>query len=137
MIVTEKKLIAACIIGAAAGIIVLFALSSILQPSQLTVPEALDLACSKAGNNAKVRISGFVDSVSVRDNYAMITVAGSETIEAVSFDAAGIEKLRLERFQPVEIAGELRNYNGKPSLIITKLKQVNGSYGCGCGGESG
>ncbi len=137
MIVTEKKLIAACIIGAAAGIIALFALSSILQPSQLTVPEALDLACSKAGNNAKVRISGFVDSVSVRDNYAMITVAGSETIEAVSFDTARIEKLRLERFQPVEITGELRNYNSKPSLIITKLRQVNSSYGCSCGGESG
>lgn len=137
MIVTEKKLIAACIIGAAAGIIALFALSSILQPSQLTVPEALNLACSKAGNNAKVRISGFIESVSVRDNYALVTVAGSETIEAVSFDTSHVKKLGLERFQPVEITGELRNYNGKPSLIITKLRQVNGSYSCGCGGVSG
>lgn len=135
MIVTEKKLIAACAIGAAAGIIALFVLSSVLQPAQLTVSKASDLACSKAGNNAKVRISGFVDSVSVRDNHALITIFGSEEIEAISFDASHVKKLGLERFQPVEITGELRKYNGRPSLVISKLKLINGS--CGCGGKSG
>lgn len=134
MILTERKLLFACAAGAAAGIIILFVLSSILQPAQLPVSNALDLACSKAGNNAKVRISGFVDSVSVQDSYALITIAGSETIDAVSFDASQIRKLGLRRLQNIEVTGQLRNYNGKPSLVISKLRLVNGSYGCG--GES-
>ena len=136
MIVSEKKLVVACIAGAAAGILILFLLSAVLQPVELPVSQALDLACSKTGDNTKVRISGFIDSVSVRDNYALIAVSGSETIDAVSFDAAQIDKLGLKKLQHVEITGELRNYNGKPSLIITKLKPINGSQ-CGFGGESG
>ena len=137
MIVSEKKLVVACIIGATAGIIALFILSVILQPLQLPVSKALDLACSKTESNAKVRISGFIDSVSVRDNSVLLTVAGSETIDAVSFDTVLIGKLGLERFQHVEITGELRNYNGKPSVIVSKLKIINSSYSCGCGEESG
>ena len=111
MIVSEKKLVVACVIGATAGILALFILSSILQPLQLPVSKASDLACSKTESNAKVRISGFINSVSVRDNYALITVSGSETMDAVSYDTAKIGKLGLKRFQHVEITGELRNYS--------------------------
>ena len=136
MILSERKLVVACVIGATAGILALFILSSILQPLQLPVSKALDLACSKTGSNAKVRISGFLESVSVRDNYALITVSGSETIEAVSFDTSQVAKLGLKRFQQVEVTGELRNYNGKPSLIIEKLKPINSSQDS-CGEESG
>lgn len=136
MIISERKLAIACIIGAAAGILALFILSSVLQPLQLPVSKASDLACSRAENNAKVRISGFVDSVSVRDNYALITIAGSETMEAISFDSAQVSRLGLQRFQHVEVTGELRNYNGKPSLIVTKLKPINSSQ-CSCGEGNG
>ena len=133
MIVSEKKLVVACVIGATAGILVLFILSTILQPLQLPVSKALDMACSRTESNAKIRISGFIDSISVRDNYARITVSGSETIDAVSFDTTQVKNLGLKKFQYVEITGELRNYNGKPSLIISKLRQINSSHDCGCG----
>ena len=136
MIVSEKKLVVACVIGATAGILVLFILSTILQPLQLPVSKALDMACSRTESNAKIRISGFIDSISVRDNYARITVSGSETIDAVSFDTTQVKNLGLKKFQYVEITGELRNYNGKPSLIITKLKPTNTTKGS-CGEESG
>ncbi|MBI2176430.1 hypothetical protein HYU40_03740 [Candidatus Woesearchaeota archaeon] len=131
---SEKKLVVACVIVAAAGIFTLLFLSSVLQPLQLPVSKASELACSKTGNSEKVRILGFIDSVSIRSNHALITVSGSETIEAISFDTAQVKELGLKRFQRVEITGQLRNYNGKPSLVITKLRQVNGSYGCSCGG---
>ena len=127
MILSEKKLVVACVIGATAGIIALFVLSLILQPLQLPVSKALDLACSKTESNSKARISGFVESITIRDNFALIKVSGSETIDAVSFDTALIGKLGLKRLQEVEITGELRNYNGKPSLIIAKLKPINSS----------
>ena len=130
MILSEDKLIHACVIGATAGIFALFILSSIQQPVQLPVSKALDAACSKTGSNAKVRISGYIDTVTVRDNYALITVSGSETIDAVSF-GTHVNNPGLRRFQRVEITGELRNYNGKPSIIITKLKLINSSqYNC-------
>ncbi len=131
MILSEKQLVAACVIGAAAGIFLLIILSFIIQPQNLPVSKASALACSKIENNAKVRISGFVDSVSVHDNYALITIAGSETIDAVSFDTSQIKKLGLRRLQKVEVSGQLRNYNGKPSLVISKLRLINSSYGCG------
>lgn len=135
MILSEKQLVVSCIIGAAAGILVLLVLSLVIQPQSLPVSKASGLACSKAGSNAKVSISGFVDSVSVQDSYAIITVAGSETIGAVSFDASQVRKLGLRKMQKIEVTGQLRNYNGKPSLVISKLRLINSSYGCG--GENG
>ena len=134
MILSERKLLFACVTGAAVGIIILFVLSSILQPLQLTVSEAEALACSKASNNAKASITGFVDSVSIRSNHAVIKVAGYETIEAVSFDTELVKNLNLKRLSHVAVAGQLRNYEGRPSIIISKLRQINSSYGCGCGG---
>ena len=134
MILSERKLLFACVTGAAAGIIILFALSSILQPAQLTVAEAEALACSKAPNNAKVSVTGFVEAVSIMGNHAVIKVAGYETIDAVSFDTELVKGLNLKRLSHVAVAGQLRNYEGRPSIIISKLRQVNGSYNCSCGG---
>ena len=134
MILSERKLLFACVTGAAVGIIILFALSSILQPAQLTVAEAEALACSKAQNNAKVSVTGFVEAVSIMGNHAVIKVAGYETIDAVSFDTELVKGLNLKRLSHVAVAGQLRNYEGRPSIIISKLRQVNGSYNCSCGG---
>ena len=134
MILTERKLLFACVTCAAVGIIILFALSSILQPLQVTVSEAEGLACSKASSNAKVSVTGFVEAVSIMDNHAVIKVAGYETIDAVSFDTELVKGLNLRRLSHVAVAGQLRNYEGRPSIIVSKLRQINGSYGCGCGG---
>ncbi len=131
MILSEKQLVVACIIGASTGILVLLVLSLTIRPQNLPVSKASELSCSNAGSNAKVSIRGFVDSVSVQDSYALITVAGSETISAVSFDSSQIRKLGLKKMQEIEVTGQLRNYNGKPSLVISKLRLVNSSYGCG------
>ncbi len=150
MILSEKQLVVACVIGAAAGIFILLILSFVIQPQNLPVSKATALACSRSPDNAKISISGFIDAISVRDNYALITIAGSETIEAVSFDTSQIKKLGLRRLQKVEVSGQLRNYNGKPSLVISKLRLINSSSSnkgtnaplsilgtCGCGEESG
>lgn len=131
MILSEKQLVVACVIGAATGIFVLLILSFVIQPQNLPVSKAAALACSKSQDNAKISISGFIDAVSVQDNYALITIAGSEKIDAVSFDTSQIKKLSLKRFQKVEVAGQLRSYNGKPSLVISKLRLINSSSDCG------
>jgi len=122
MMLTEKKLTIICASVAVIGILTLFAISAIAEAPTITVSDAIN-----ANSNAKVKVRGFVDSVAVNNGRAVITLASLETVEAVSFDSGSVEKLGLQRFGEVEVQGELRQYKGKNSLIISKLKQLNSS----------
>ena len=124
MLVSEKRLAVACAIFAVAGIVALYAISLITSPAQMSVSNAMAYGCSKMTmtTGQKMSVSGFIESVEMKDNYAVITIAGGETIEAVSFDSDKVMKMNLSRFQQVEITGELRSYKGRASLIISKLR---------------
>lgn len=127
MMLSERKLVVLCLACSALGIVALFVIASVAEPLRVSPNEVDKLGVSSSGNSVKVKVVGFVDSVVVKENYAVVKVAAVEGIEAVSFDTVYIKGLGLKRFQEVEVFGELRQYRGKDSLIISRLKLINSS----------
>ncbi len=132
MMLSERKLVVLCVACSALGIVVLFVIASVAEPLQVSLREIDKLGVRSGGNSVKVKVIGFVDSVVVKENYAVVKVAELESVEAVSFDVSYIKGLGLKRFQEVEVFGELRQYKGKDSLIISGLRPFNTSA-CNCG----
>ncbi len=130
MLLSEKKLVTTSIICSVIGIAALLVIAAVAEPLQVSVSD-VNKVSAKGSSNVKVRVVGFVDSVSIWENNAVIKIAAVEAVEAVSFDTSYVKSLNLKRFQEVEVSGELRQYKGKPSLIITKLRLLNDSLGCG------
>ena len=127
MLVSEKMLIAICVVCSIIGIAAIFVIAAVAGPLQVSPQEVGKLGVRSSGNSIKVKVVGFVDSVVVKENYAVVKVAAVEGIEAVSFDTGYINGLGLKRFQEVEVFGELRQYKGKDSLIISRLRLINSS----------
>ncbi|MBI2550215.1 hypothetical protein HYV83_03470 [Candidatus Woesearchaeota archaeon] len=142
MLVTERKLAIMSGICAVVGLAVLFLVAAITELPLMSASEAAGLSTSQGstqgntqGSNAKVRVHGFVDSVTATKSYSAIKIAAVESVEAVSFDTGYIGSLGLKRFQEVEATGEFRGYNGKNSFIVTKIRPLNGSMpSIPCGG---
>ena len=138
MLVTERKLAIMSGICAVVGLAALFLVAAITELPLMSASEAAGLSTSQGstqGSNAKVRVHGFVDSVTAAKSYSAIKIAAVESVEAVSFDTGYISSLGLKRFQEVEATGEFRSYNGKNSFIVTKIKLLNSSIpGITCGG---
>ncbi len=124
MMLSERKLIAASIAVSVIGIALLFLISSVMESPRASPAEA-----AKKGSG-KVTVSGFVMDYSDRGSYAAIELAGTETVEAVSFDAEAVRKLGLKRLQTVEVTGEIRQFNGRSSIVISRIKAANRSFGC-------
>ena len=134
MLVTERKLAIMSGICAVVGLAALFLVAAITELPLMSASEAAGLSTSQGstqGSNAKVRVHGFVDSVTATKSYSAIKIAAVESVEAVSFDTGYIGSLGLKRFQEVEATGEFRNYNGKNSFIVTKIRPLNSSIPCG------
>lgn len=130
MLVTERKLAIMSGICAVVGLAALFLVAAITELPLMSASEAAGLSASQ-GSTAKVRVHGFVDSVTATKSYSAIKIAAVESVEAVSFDTGYISSLGLKRFQEVEATGEFRNYNGKNSFIVTKIRPLNSSIPCG------
>ena len=125
MLISEKSLVAACLAFSTLGIACLFAISLLTEPRQISPPDAARI--TQLGGSNKVKVAGFIDSVTLGSSFATINVGSIEKISAISFDKDYIASLSLKRFQEVEIYGELREYKGQASLIISKIKLHNGS----------
>lgn len=117
MIITEKKLVMACAALSLIGIAALFVISTITEPPAISVFEA-------SGSTGKARISGILTSVQILEGRAEMKVAGYEAIHAVSFDNELVSKLGLHKFQEVEVTGELTQYKGTRSIIVSKIKPL-------------
>lgn len=131
MLITEKKLIAICVALSIIGIAALFAVSLLTEPKQISPQDAARTSQLGSGGGSKVKVAGFIDSVALGKSSATITLGALETISAVSFDREYIASLNLRRFQEVEVYGELREYKGQTSLIISKVKLRNSSMETG------
>lgn len=131
MLLSEQKIKVCCVILAAAGVAALLIIALVAEPVQLSVTEA-NLGGRGSDSGQKVKVRGFVNSVDIAKSYAAIELGAIQTVEAVSFDSSYIKAFGLERFSEVEAIGELRQYKGKSSLIVTKLRILNLS--CGCSG---
>ena len=129
MLVTERKLAIISGICSVIGIVALFLIAAVAEPLQISASDVTKASIrgGDSSSNFKVEVTGFVDSVVVKENYAVVKVAAVEGIEAVSFDIGYIKGLGLGRFQEVEVFGELRQYKGKDSLIISRLRLINNS----------
>jgi cytochrome c-type biogenesis protein CcmE len=123
MILSEKKLIISCVVFSVVGLIVLFVIAAVTEPAEISIS---DINNGEFRNNDKVRLKGFVESVRIFENNARIQIGAIKSVEAVSFDVGYVEELGLDRFQEVEVHGELRQYKGEPSLVIDKLVLVRG-----------
>ncbi len=127
---SEKNLVAACAAMSIVGIALLFLLASASQP-----PEVQNLQDMKG--SGKVRFSGIIMSVAVKGSHTDLRIAGLQQADAVSFDSMEIASLGLERFQAVEITGEVRQFNGANSIIISKIKNLGSLCNYTLEGESG
>ena len=126
MIVTERKLVIFCVAFSLVGIAALFVVSVVMEPAQISVQEATTLGSS--ASSSKVKVVGFVDSVTIGKSFATINLAAVQTMEATSFDTGYIDKLNLKRFQEVEVYGEMRQYKGKNTLIISQVKLLGEDF---------
>ena len=117
MIITEKKLIMACLAFSVIGIAILFMAGSVTEPPLISVTEAL-------GSTENVKISGILMSYEPKGSHVAMKIAGSEEIGAVSFETDKISRLGLQKFQEVEITGQVRQYKGSKSLIISKIRKL-------------
>ncbi len=131
MLISEKSLIAACVACSIFGIAALFAISLFTEPQQISPSDAAKISQFGSGGNSKVKVVGFIDSVTIGKSSATVEVGALETVSAVSFDKDYIASLNLKRLQEVEVYGELREYKGQPSLIISKIKPHNSSLEMG------
>ena len=127
MIVTERKLVIFCIACSIAGIAALFVASMAMEPAEVSVQDAA-LDSFASGSNSKVKVVGFVDSVAIGKSFATIKLGAVQTMEATSFDAGYIGELGLKRFQEVELYGEMRQYKGKNTLIISRVKLLGEGF---------
>ena len=128
MIVTERKLVVFCIACSIAGIAALFVASMAMEPAEVSVQDASSLGSSASGSNSKVKVVGFVDSVAIGKSFATIKLGAVQTMEATSFDVGYIGGLGLKRFQEVELYGEMRQYKGKNTLIISRVKLLGEGF---------
>ena len=137
MLVSERNLVVFCVACSIIGIALLFAVSSFTEPVQISPSDVAGISMLSGNGNSKLKIVGFVDSVAIGKSFATIKLAAIQTIDATSFDTSYVSGLRLKRFQEVEVYGELRNYKGQPSIIISKIKSHNSSseIGNGCGSD--
>ena len=122
MIVTERKLVIFCIAFSLVGIAALFVVSVVMEPAEVTVQDAAAFGSSASGG--KVKVVGFVDSIAIGKSFATIKLGAVQTMEATSFDTGYIDGLNLKRFQEVQVYGEMRQYKGKNTLIISQVKLV-------------
>ena len=127
MIVTERKLVVFCIACSIAGIAALFVASMAMEPAEVSVQDAA-LDSFAGGSNSKVKVVGFVDSVAIGKSFATIKLGAVQTMEATSFDVGYIGGLGLKRFQEVELYGEMRQYKGKNTLIISHVKTLGKGF---------
>ncbi|MBI2580729.1 hypothetical protein HYV85_02875 [Candidatus Woesearchaeota archaeon] len=139
MLLSERKLVVLCVACSAIGIVALFIIASVAEPLQVSPSDAAKLDV-RSGNSPMIKIVGFVDSVFITESHAVVKIAELETVEAVSFDASYIKGIGLKRLQEVEMFGELRQYKGKGSLIISRLRLINSSNigsvsNIGCGAD--
>ncbi|HIG98573.1 TPA: hypothetical protein HA231_04080 [Candidatus Woesearchaeota archaeon] len=125
MILSERQLMAVCITLSIVGIAVLFLISAVTEPPRAALADVDEMS------SGKVTVSGFVMDYSDKGNYAVLELAGTESTEAVSFDAESVRKLGLRKFQDVKITGDVRKFRGRSSIIISKIKTTNRSLGCG------
>lgn len=129
MIISEKGLIIFCMVISLIGIGALFAVSAVMEPVRVSVQEAAN-GIALNGGTTDVKIAGFVNSVVIGRNFATVELAALQTVEATSFDTNYISNLNLKRFQEVEIYGEMRDYRGRQSFIVSKIKVQNSTSIC-------
>lgn len=117
MIISEKRLIGASIAISVVGIALLFLMAAFMEPPHVEI--------SQLEASGKVKISGFVLSMEDKGAYYVLKLGGTETVDAVSFDAGSVEKLGLERLQEVEVIGEVRQFRGESSIVISSINPLS------------
>ena len=126
MLISERKLMVFCVALSLIGIVAMLVASMVMEPAQISVQEATTLG--SYASNSKVKVVGFVDSVTIGKSFATINLGAVQTMEATSFDTGYIDKLNLKRFQEVEVYGEMRQYKGKNTLIISRVKLLGENF---------
>lgn len=126
MILSEEKLMAACIGMSIAGVALLFLVGAVTELPPAEIPGTAEMASGKA------RVTGLVMDYSDKGSYFALKLAGTGAIEAVSFDPEAARRMNIQRFQEIEATGEARQYKGKSSIIISRMRVLNSTI---CGGD--
>lgn len=124
----EKTLTRLCVGTSLIGIALIFAISLIAEPPEIDIAHARDFE--------KAKFSGVIMSVELKDSHVALKVAGHGAIDAVSFDAETVKNLGLQKFQEVEIVGEVRQFNERKTIIISKIKASGSACNSSWQGEN-
>jgi DNA/RNA endonuclease YhcR with UshA esterase domain len=101
-------------IALATSTIGLAALAIILSTTgfeEVNISEAKELE-----KETTIMISGTVERVTSKEDFAIINIRKEETITVIAFD-----KINLSKGQRVEVTGEIREYQGEKELVADKI----------------
>lgn len=117
--ISDYQLMKISLVIVVIGIICLLALYLILEPEELSIK---DITTAKVGH--EVIVSGFVESLSVKDDHVFITLKdNNSSIKVVMF--ANIAKTYPEIYnltnEIITIRGTVDNYKGELEIVANKL----------------
>ena len=101
------------------GITCLLVLYMILEPEELAIK---DITISKVGH--EVIVSGFVDSLSVKDDHVFITLKdNNSSIKVVMFanTAKNYPEIYNLTNEMIKVRGKVDNYKGELEIVANKL----------------
>lgn len=105
----------AALIGAFAGLVVLFLLSNSLNPERISIREALS-----KGIDDWVDVRGKIAWIKGYDELTLFELCdGSECINVVVNER--LEKLGLRENQSIEVLGKIKLYKGKKEIQAEKI----------------
>ena len=112
----EVTLLKAALICSAAGIILLFLISEVMD-----IPEKAINEITEEDKDSSIWVKGIVNKVTEKEKVAYIEVIQPEEISVVLFKEK--ENLNLNLGEYVEVAGMVEEYNGNLQIIGNIVKK--------------
>jgi len=107
----EKTLLKTALICTIAGIFFLYIISENVELEEKSIFEAKQI------NDEKVRISGYVEQITRKNDLTIITISKNESIDVVFF-----ENIDFDKGAVLDIVGEIKDYNGEKEIIAEKIE---------------
>nr|MCK4929976.1 hypothetical protein [Nanoarchaeota archaeon] len=107
----DSLLLRIALITSIIGLAILVIILKTTGLQEIDISEAKELEEDKT-----VRITGIVERVTNKDNFAIINIKKQETITVIIFD-----NINLSKGQKVEVIGKTKEYKGEKEVIADKI----------------
>ncbi len=107
----DSLLLRIALITSIIGLAILVIILKTTGLQEIDISEAKELE-----EDTTVRITGIVERVTNKDNFAIINIKKQETITVIIFD-----NINLSKGQKVEVIGKTKEYKGEKEVIADKI----------------